>query len=81
MRDLEEARTNPHLHERGMLQWRTHEEMGEIVLPGSPIRYSDYPPGEITFFPAAGEHNRQVFSTWLGLSDEELDGLSAQSII
>lgn len=81
VRDLEEARTNPHLHERGMLQWKTHEEMGEIVLPGSPIRYSDYPSSEITFFPAAGEHNRQIFGAWLGLSEEDLDGLSAQSII
>ena len=51
VRNLEEVRTDPHLHERGMLNWMTHPEIGEIVLPSSPIRYSDYEPHDVTFFP------------------------------
>lgn len=81
VRNLEEARTNAHLHERGMLQWKTHEEIGEVVLPGSPIRYSDYESSEVTFFPKAGEHTVAVFSDWLGLGEQKLAELLAAGVI
>ena len=81
VRNLEEARTNAHLHERGMLQWKTHEEIGEVVLPGSPIRYSDYESSEVTFFPKAGEHTAAVFSDWLGLGEQKLAELLAAGVI
>jgi crotonobetainyl-CoA:carnitine CoA-transferase CaiB-like acyl-CoA transferase len=81
VRNLEEARTNAHLHERGMLQWKSHPEIGEVVLPGSPIRYSDYESSEITFYPEAGQHTAEVFREWLGLSAEKLTDLIADKVI
>jgi crotonobetainyl-CoA:carnitine CoA-transferase CaiB-like acyl-CoA transferase len=58
-----------------------HEALGDIVLPGSPIRYSAYESEEPSFFPDAGQHNREVYVNWLGLAPEALDELSAQGVI
>ena len=36
---LMEVVNDPHLHQRGMLQWIDHPELGRIVLQSSPMRY------------------------------------------
>jgi CoA:oxalate CoA-transferase len=81
IRDLEEIRTDPHLHERGMLSYMTHQDLGEIVLPGSPIRYSDFDSAAVQFFPDAGAHNHSVYSEWLGLEAADIDRLGAEEVI
>ncbi len=81
VRNLEEVRTDPHLHERGMLNWMTHPEIGEIVLPSSPIRYSEYQRHELVFFPDPGADNRAVYVEQLGLEEAELASLQEASVI
>ncbi len=81
VRDLEEAMHNPHLHERGMLHYMVHEAMGELVMPSSPIRYSDYDDRELAFFPDAGAHNNEIYGNWLGLDDEQLSELRSAEVI
>jgi crotonobetainyl-CoA:carnitine CoA-transferase CaiB-like acyl-CoA transferase len=81
VRDLEEVRTDPHLHERGMLNWMTHPQMGEIVLPSSPIRYSEYDRHEVVFFPEPGADNTSVYGDQLGLDEKELDSLRVAGVI
>jgi len=81
VRNLEEVRTDPHLHARGMLNYMDHPDMGEIVLPNSPIRFSDYEYSEVQFFPEVGAHNDDVYSSWLGLSGEELESLKQNQVI
>ncbi len=44
VRTLEDVVTDPHLHERGMLQWVEHPTLGRIVVPGSPMRYEGAAP-------------------------------------
>src|SRR3546814_10061782 len=39
VRDLSEVVDDPHMHERGMLEWVDHPEFGRIVLPNSPLRF------------------------------------------
>ncbi len=81
IRDLEEVRTDPHLHERGMLNYMTHHEMGDIVLPGSPIRFSDYDSSEVQFFPEIGANNQEVYGQWLGMKGDEVDRLAQEQVI
>jgi CoA:oxalate CoA-transferase len=81
VRDLEEVRTDPHLHQRGMLNWMTHPELGEIVLPSSPIRYSDYEPHELKFFPAPGADNRAIYVDELGIEADEFASLVEANVI
>jgi len=81
IRDLEEVRTDPHLHERGMLNYMSHHDMGDIVLPNSPIRFSDFDSSEVRFFPEVGADNREVYGAWLGLTETDVDRLVEERII
>jgi crotonobetainyl-CoA:carnitine CoA-transferase CaiB-like acyl-CoA transferase len=81
VRTLADVRTDPHMHERGMLKYADHPDMGEIVLPAAPIRLSEYPAGEVSFFPGIGANNADVLRDWLGLSDAEIAGLSEEKVI
>jgi CoA:oxalate CoA-transferase len=40
VRDLNEVMHDPHMHERGMLEWIDHDEIGDIVVPTSPCVFS-----------------------------------------
>ena len=81
VRDLEEVRTDPHLHERGMLNYMSHHDMGDIVLPNSPIRFSDFDSSEVQFFPEVGANNREVYGEWLGLTEADVDRLVEEQVI
>jgi crotonobetainyl-CoA:carnitine CoA-transferase CaiB-like acyl-CoA transferase len=63
-----------------MLRYKTHELLGEIVLPTSPIRFSDYAMTEPEFFPEVGAHNEEVYGA-LNLSAEDIDRLKAAGVI
>lgn len=39
VRELKEVVNDPHMHERGALQWQDHPELGRIVVPHSAMRY------------------------------------------
>jgi CoA:oxalate CoA-transferase len=81
IRNIEQSRTNPHLHERGMLNWMDHPDMGEIVLPNSPMRFSEYDYGEVEFYPEPGADNDAVYGAWLGLDDADLQDLRTTQVI
>jgi CoA:oxalate CoA-transferase len=38
VRDVDEAMRDRHMHERGMLEWIEHDEIGRIVVPTTPLR-------------------------------------------
>lgn len=80
IRTLDEVRTDPHLHQRGMLHYKTHELLGELVLPTSPIRFSDYDATELEFFPEVGANNEEIYSG-LDLSAEEIASLKSSGVI
>ena len=80
IRTIDELRDDPHLHERGMLRYRTHELLGEIVLPTSPIRFSDYDLTEPEFFPEVGAHNEEIYGG-LDLGTEDIQRLRSSGVI
>lgn len=81
VRDLTEVTNDPHMHERGMLRWVDHPELGRVVLPNSPIRYEGSPLMELIPSPELGQHNRDIYCGFLGLSEGEFDGLKAEGAI
>jgi crotonobetainyl-CoA:carnitine CoA-transferase CaiB-like acyl-CoA transferase len=81
VRDLVEVMEDPHMHERGMLQWFDHRELGRVVLPHSPLGFPETPREPLRASPSTGEHNREVYGRWLGLSDAELDALEGEGVI
>jgi crotonobetainyl-CoA:carnitine CoA-transferase CaiB-like acyl-CoA transferase len=80
IRSLQEVQSDPHLHERGMLYDKHHSELGDVTLPTSPIRFSEYDLMEPGFYPELGEHNEQVYGT-LGLAAEMLSDLKKKGVI
>ena len=80
IRTIDEVRDDPHLHERGMLRYRTHELLGEIVLPTSPIRFSDYDLTEPEFFPEVGAHNEEIYGG-LDIGIEDIQRLRSSGVI
>lgn len=81
VRDLTEVTNDPHMHERGMLRWVDHPELGRVVLPNSPIRYEGSPLMDLIPSPELGQHNRDIYCGFLGLSEGEFDGLKAEGAI
>ena len=80
IRTIDEVRDDRHLHERGMLHYKNHELLGDVVLPTSPIRFSEYDLTEPEFFPEIGAHNDEVYGG-LNVSAEDLDQLKASGVI
>ncbi|MBL22406.1 MAG: CoA transferase [Rhodospirillaceae bacterium] len=81
VRDVAEVMEDPHMHSRGMLKHFEHPDLGNVVLPQSPINLSEYEMSEIEFYPDLGEHNQDVFGGLLGMSDEDIDALEKDGVI
>ena len=81
VRDLEELRTDPHMHARGMLGWFEHPTLGRVVLPNSPLRFPELPALDIQFFPELGEHNDTIYGGLLGLTEAARAALRTKRVI
>lgn len=78
---LIEAIDNPHLRERGTVRSITDRILGEIKMPGLPLRFSEFPDELPLDAPLMGEHNRQVLGEYLGLAEAELDELERAGVL
>jgi CoA:oxalate CoA-transferase len=81
VRTLMEVVNDPHLHQRGMLQWIDHPELGRIVVQSSPMRYDGAAPLPHEPSQALGASNGAVLSGWLGLSKDKVDQLAKDGVI
>lgn len=81
VRNLREVMNDPHMHQRGMLEWIDHPELGRIVVPTSPLRFHGADKVATTPSPRVGQHNDEVYGGWLGLSDAEIAVLRAEGVI
>ena len=62
------------MHERGMLERIDHPELGEIVVPTSPLVVAGARP-------TIGQHNAEIYGGWLGLSAAEIADLEETGAI
>ena len=72
VRDISEVMADGHMRERGMLHDMQHPYMGDLVLPSSPLRYSQYETSDLRFFPEPGADERDVYQEWLNMSEDEV---------
>jgi crotonobetainyl-CoA:carnitine CoA-transferase CaiB-like acyl-CoA transferase len=77
--------TDPHLVERGFLEWVHHppeqESMGERVYPGMSWKVSNASPKIRWPAPSLGQHNYKLLSELLGLSSARIEELEAMGVI
>ena len=79
--DLGETYTDPHLNDRGFFEEVTHKEAGTHRYPGMPWQMSKSQGGIRIPANCLGEHNHEVLTGLLGLSEEEIAQLEADQII
>jgi len=70
-----------HMHERGMLERIDHPELGEIVVPTTPLRLHGTDKVETRPSPTIGQHNAEIYGGWLGLSPVEIAELKEAGVI
>jgi len=81
VRDVGEVMNDAHMHERGMLHRMAHPYIGDVVLPSSPIRLSEFPPVPLEFFHEPGADNADVLADWLGMDDAAISSLAEEKVI
>lgn len=77
VRTLEEVLHDPGMHERGMLRWVDHPEVGRVVLPSTPLRIEGAPPPDFAPSPFLNQHEAEVLGGLLGLDEAERDAIRA----
>jgi crotonobetainyl-CoA:carnitine CoA-transferase CaiB-like acyl-CoA transferase len=81
VRNAPEVMNDPHMHERGMLERVDHPELGEIVVPSTPLRLHGTDKVQTRPSPTIGQHNTEIYCSWLGLSAAELQDLKEAEVI
>jgi crotonobetainyl-CoA:carnitine CoA-transferase CaiB-like acyl-CoA transferase len=81
VRTAPEVMHDPHMHERGMLEHVEHPELGDIVVPNSPLRLHGVPKAPMVPSPTIGQHNAEIYGGWLGLGDDAVAALKAEGAI
>jgi CoA:oxalate CoA-transferase len=81
VRDVDEVMRDPHMHERGTLEWVDHPELGRVVLPTTPLRVHGTDVAPAVASPTVGQHNDEIYGGWLGLSAAGLAMLRAEKVI
>jgi crotonobetainyl-CoA:carnitine CoA-transferase CaiB-like acyl-CoA transferase len=77
VRTLEEVLDDPGMHERGMLRWVDHPEVGRVVLPSTPLRIEGAPPPDFAASPFLNQHEAEVLGDMLGLDEAQREALRA----
>jgi CoA:oxalate CoA-transferase len=78
---VEEAMRNPHLRERQIVRTVNDRFLGEIQIPGFPLRFSEFPRHLDLEAPTLGEHNEVILRDLLGWEPERIRQLEAKGIL
>ncbi len=81
VRTVLEVLNDPHMHERGMLEWVDNPRLGRVVLPNSPLRFHGADLVPPTPSPELGEHTAMILAEKLGLSDQDIAELKREKAI
>src|SRR5580704_15464962 len=81
VRNAPEVMNDPHMHARGMLAHIDHPELGEIVVPNTPLRLHGTDKVAAGPSPTIGQANTEIYGGWLGLSAAEIAELKENGVI
>jgi crotonobetainyl-CoA:carnitine CoA-transferase CaiB-like acyl-CoA transferase len=77
--DTGDLLAEPTFQTRGIIQTQ-HHPSGELQMPTFPVRFDGKPP-KIAPAPLLGEHTKEVFGEWLGMSERDVAGLKDDGVI
>lgn len=81
VRNAVEVMNDPHMHARGMLERIEHPSLGSIVVPNSPLRLHGADRVPTIPSPLLGQHNMEVYGSWLGLGEAGVAELGREGVI
>lgn len=73
--------TDPQVQARKIVNFMNYPELGEMPIPGFPIKFSLTPGSIETPSPRLAEHNDEVYSQLLGFTKEKIDALKQNNVI
>ncbi len=76
-----EAVAHPHLRQRGTVRKAQDPMLGEVDVPGFPIRFSSGADPQDLQAPLLGQHNIDVLKHYLGYSDERIAQLKNEGVL
>ena len=77
-----ETLEHPHLRARGTVRTiRDAVYGGEIDVPGFPLKFSDFPEELPLAAPTLGQHNRDILTTYLKKTPEDVERLRAEGVL
>ncbi|MCX6022394.1 MAG: CoA transferase [Chloroflexi bacterium] len=80
-RPQERVDQDPNTEQWGLWPTVTQTEMGQVRVDGAGVHLSETDWSITRGAPCLGEHNREVYGEMLGLSDAEIDQLTAEGVI
>jgi formyl-CoA transferase len=78
---LDEVAADPHIRSRDMIFQVDDDELGKVPQVADPWKLTGTKKKQHRPPPKIGEHDDQVYSEWLGLVSEDLNGLRKSGII
>jgi CoA:oxalate CoA-transferase len=81
VRTVPEVMNDPHMHGRGMLERIDHPDLGNIVVPTTPLRLHGADKVATVPSPTVGQHNAEIYGDWLGLPESEITSLKEAGVI
>jgi len=78
---VEKAMRHPHLVERQTVQTVHDRILGEMQIPGFPLRFSSFPERLDLEAPFLGEHNERILSSYLGYSPDRVARLERDGVL
>jgi crotonobetainyl-CoA:carnitine CoA-transferase CaiB-like acyl-CoA transferase len=68
-----QALVDPQIQHRNMVVEVEHPEGGRVKVPGNPIKLSATPAESFAPPPLLGAHTQEVFSSWAGMTEAEIN--------
>lgn len=73
--------THPYFQARGMIRKVGDPILGELTIPGFPLKFSEFPDLPDITAPLLGEHGAALLRGHLGLTEEEVRELGASGVL
>ena len=72
---------HPHMRERGTVRVVKDPKIGEVLMPGMPLRFSGFEHNQPLEAAYLGEHNDEVLTDVLGYDPERVEALRAAGVL
>lgn len=78
---IAEAVAHPHLRARRTVRTINDRLLGEIDIPGMPLKFSEFPDELPLETPRLGEHNEEILRSYLSYTPQQVQALESEGVL